>query len=177
MIGKALAIDGWMTEAELLWLAEQAKTHSVIVEIGSYIGRSTRALGDNTSGVVYAVDNFYGPLDIVYDTEERYLIYPLFKKHLKDLLDAGRVVPIVADHSKVELDVVPDMVFIDGDHRYENVKADILKWREKLSPGGLLCGHDGGEAGVSEAVIEITGNLHIVEGTSIWLYPIQTQVQ
>jgi len=34
-----------------------------------------------------------------------------------------------------------DLVFIDGNHSYPAVKRD-LRWREKIKPGGLLCGHD-----------------------------------
>jgi hypothetical protein len=56
----AIEIPGWMSEIDLQWLGEQAKHHDLIVEIGSYQGRSTRALGDNARGVVYAVDDWKG---------------------------------------------------------------------------------------------------------------------
>lgn len=35
-----------------------------------------------------------------------------------------------------------DFVFIDGDHRYAGVTADIALWQHKVREGGLLCGHD-----------------------------------
>ena len=35
-----------------------------------------------------------------------------------------------------------DFVFIDAQHTYEGVKDDIRLWRNKVRPGGLLCGHD-----------------------------------
>ena len=35
-----------------------------------------------------------------------------------------------------------DFAFIDADHREAAVRADILAWRPKIKPGGMLLGHD-----------------------------------
>ena len=35
-----------------------------------------------------------------------------------------------------------DFVFIDADHSYEGVRNDIAAWKDKVKPGGWLCGHD-----------------------------------
>lgn len=35
-----------------------------------------------------------------------------------------------------------DFVFIDGDHSYSAVSADIRTWLPKIKSGGSLCGHD-----------------------------------
>src|SRR3990167_1120114 len=52
-----------------------------------------------------------------------------------------------------------DFVFIDGDHTYNGVMADLLLWYPKLKSGGILSGHDYVESeknnyGVIEAVNE-----------------------
>jgi len=35
-----------------------------------------------------------------------------------------------------------DVVYVDADHKYEPVLADIRAWYEKVRPGGILCGDD-----------------------------------
>lgn len=66
-----------------------------------------------------------------------------------------------------------DMVFIDADHWYYNVVADIKAWRPLVKKSGLLCGHDyisNKHRGVKKAVHDLIGeeNIEVLEG-SIWL--------
>ena len=60
-----------------------------------------------------------------------------------------------------------DFAFIDGDHVYDAVCADIAAWWPKIRPGGLLTGHDydiyldtTGEWGVRRAVDEFVEHHH-----------------
>eukprot|EP00929_Paragymnodinium_shiwhaense_P046882 TRINITY_DN23835_c0_g1_i4.p1 TRINITY_DN23835_c0_g1~~TRINITY_DN23835_c0_g1_i4.p1 ORF type:complete len:419 (-),score=86.89 TRINITY_DN23835_c0_g1_i4:325-1581(-) len=57
-----------------------------------------------------------------------------------------------------------DLVFIDGDHSYESVRADLRAWRRKLREGGTLAGHDYSLLwpGVVKAVHEFARELGVV---------------
>lgn len=64
-----------------------------------------------------------------------------------------------------------DFVFIDADHSYSSVKADIAAWRPKVRRGGILTGHDYGHVrfpGVRTAVDEL--GLPVVTGVeATWM--------
>jgi len=150
----------------------------VIVEVGSWRGRSTRALADHCRGVVYAVDPWGG----VYYQDDgsvhpiRTKAWPIFQVNLRDHLRSGRVrarqgfsadvLPVLA----AELGATADLVFIDGDHRHDAVRADIAAARHLVRPGGILSGHDYGHddwPGVQRAVDEVfDADRHLVN--SIW---------
>jgi SAM-dependent methyltransferase len=56
-----------------------------------------------------------------------------------------------------------DWVYIDGDHTYDAVKADLEAYHRVVRPGGLLAGDDYGlpgwwESGVTRAVDEFTAS-------------------
>lgn len=167
-IDRALQIEGWMSLEELTWLAQQAQTRQCIVEIGSYLGRSTRALADNCPGLVYALDDFRGPRDADVPDDVRSRIWKLY---LANTTGCPRLVTLPGDHRRPPSGLNPDMVFIDGSHEYEDVLFDILYWQGELLPGGLMCGHDYDEnwPGVTRAVDEVYPNrVRRVDGTRIW---------
>lgn len=150
---RALAIEGYMSEQELLWLAAAAERARVVVEVGSYKGRSTRALGDNCMGTVYAVDPWDGGYRNDDGSQAAWLdtkgARRAFEENLSDLIGAGRVVPIAMHFSSaanllLDLRQPPDFVFIDGDHREDAVREDIQIARQLMRGGGLLAGHDYG---------------------------------
>jgi predicted O-methyltransferase YrrM len=52
-----------------------------------------------------------------------------------------------------------DFIFIDGEHTYAAVLADLHAWYYSVRPGGLCGGHDFGLACVAEAVSEFAKTL------------------
>jgi predicted O-methyltransferase YrrM len=171
-ITKAAAISGWMSVEELLWLAARAAEHKTIVEVGSYVGRSTRALGDHVAngGKVYAFDDWLGAREVKDSMKDG--LFEEFSTNLADLIESKKVIPIKMDHSGVcsLLFDKPDMIFIDGDHSYENVLRDIKLWKPVLADGGLLCGHDIGWDGVYRATMEVFGaeGIEKIPDTTLW---------
>lgn len=67
--------------------------------------------------------------------------------HRMTSLDAARKFP----------DNYFDLVYIDGNHAYESVKADINAWTSKVKPGGHIGGHDHCTDSVRTAVQEVFG--------------------
>lgn len=165
-IENALKVEGWMNPAELGWLADQASRHGLIVEVGSYFGRSCRAIADNTPGRVIAVDTWIGPLSLN-DPNTIPSFEQKFRQNLADLILQGKVYPITPSSELLE-NLHPDMVFIDGDHHFEVVREDIIFWMARLSKGGLLCGHDFSCSDVSRAVTELVPSPEPITGTDIW---------
>lgn len=145
-ISQALKIGGWMSEPELTWLAEHAHKYQLIVEFGSLHGRSTRAMADNmlNGSKLWAVDPWAGDY---YDEDGGKVpistyVMPYFKQNLADHIKVGKVIPVREFSYRFKLPFQVDMVFIDGDHKYETVIKDIKKAFELLKDGGLICGHD-----------------------------------
>lgn len=70
-----------------------------------------------------------------------------------------------------------DFVYIDGDHKYEEVKRDIECWFPKVKKGGCIGGHDYGKKnylGVRRAVKESFGDFVItIPSVTVWLYHVK----
>jgi len=176
---RAEKVTGWMSTPEMEWLAEQAK-HGLVVEIGSWMGRTTRAMADNKrDGHIFAVDTWQGSeenQDFLKDKPHDYL-FTEFCGNVSDHIASGMIVPMrlpSLSAAKYFLNIGTQFrfVFIDAAHDYESVKADILAWRPLVERGGILAGHDydWGYPGVVHAVRELispTPN-QAAGGSSIW---------
>ena len=182
-IEKAVNISGLITNLEIESLAILASTHQRILEIGSYTGKSTRALADNTEGFVVACDDFLGPREAVLTWKDRNNVYPCFENNVLDLLESGKVLLWRTKHEQMTVEGLAelvgeerlDMCFIDGGHSYADVARDIKFCQRVLVPGGMLCGHDFQFCApdVIKAVTELLGQVEVVPNTSIWIKTLQ----
>lgn len=169
VLHRAKSIIGWMSDAELEVLATFAKESKSIFEIGCYFGRSTRALADNTSGKVHAIDswdveNYAGNGNPAFSSN--IMTYNVFRCNLNDHIASGKLIINSVNWEDYHSDYKSDFIFIDGDHRYEAVKRDILKAITYMKPGGILSGHDFDWPGVQKAVGEVLGKVYVKE--TIW---------
>jgi predicted O-methyltransferase YrrM len=155
MTGKEIAdlargIDGWLFEAEtgLLYnLARQADPKGVIVEIGSWKGKSTVCMGKGSeagTGVkIYAIDPHTGSEEHRVDGRKVWT-FDEFKANIQKTGVADRVVPVVKPSVEAaqNFDQPVSLIFIDGAHDYDSVKADFEAWFPKVIEGGVVAFHD-----------------------------------
>jgi predicted O-methyltransferase YrrM len=101
-----------------------------VLEVGCFRGVSTEVFALYAQRV-FAVD-LWEEESIFVDFQKRMQPY----KNVKTL--RGRS-PGMANHFE---DDTLDLVYIDGDHTQEAVRADILAWLPKIRKGGWISGHD-----------------------------------
>lgn len=170
--------DGvWFKSAYDMMLDALPKDHpSVFVEVGVLYGQSLAYLGveilnRNLPVTIHAVDNFAGWPGVAQGAELR----EAFLRNTKPVRDAmpyqaingqyvsdgmnmwqGFVVHPIPSVEAAALfpDASCDVVWLDADHSYESVKADIAAWWPKVKIGGYLGGDDWAFRGVRMAVSE-----------------------
>lgn len=129
-----------------------------IVEIGSYVGDSTRIFAERFKGVV-AVDpwlNGYDKDDAASYQHDMKIVEAQFDDLCRELPNIEKMKMTSAEAAKNFVDGTIDVVYIDALHTYHGVKVDIELWEPKIKKGGFLCGHDyqGRFQGVINAVNE-----------------------
>ncbi len=182
-------VKGYMHCDELRWLAVTARdlgTYSSWCEIGCWQGRSATATigGLRNGSSLLLVDNFSGPTTRESpdprgrgEDARRYIKQCTRRIHaeMERMREwaPGVDVEFLFGHSP---EVAPqvddwslDVLFIDGDHKYAAVVADLAAWGPKMKRGGLMCGHDfTNKVGVDPAVRELLPQFDLVPGTSLW---------
>jgi predicted O-methyltransferase YrrM len=133
-------VGGWLTEEEgetLYRLARACTGRGVIVEIGSYKGRSTICLARGSKAgrnvPIYAIDPHRGTA-----VED-------FKRNLA-VTGIEDIVTHIRKPSQEALPAIGDepieLLFIDGNHKYPMVLQDFEQFVPRLVDGGFLVMHD-----------------------------------
>ncbi|WHZ14751.1 MAG: Glycosyltransferase [Nitrospira sp.] len=151
-----------MQELVRLEAARQGTTPFRILEVGSWAGGSAITWADaltrycQANGDVVCVDPWKPYFDVatrpdatVYREMSEALakdtIYDLFLHNITAAGHAHIVLPLRGP-SRVMLPALPrnyfDLVFVDGDHSYAAVSADITAAAGLIKDGGILCGDD-----------------------------------
>lgn len=186
-IENAKKIQGWMTiREELPWIAEMAARSStkIVVEIGSWKGRSTRCWADNArpGTKIYAIDTWAGSAIKVKQSHVDLMakiggpdgLFELFKKNMGEHLET-MVVPVrgpshemVNDPRIKKLIGKVDIVFIDGGHRFVEIYQDIADYLPLVKSGGIMSGHDYSTDAIARAVTMHFPNVKPGRANKIW---------
>lgn len=149
-------------EAIMLYDLAREVTEGCIMEVGSYRGRSTVALGkgslDGHQLPVFAIDpheNFVGLLGGQFGPEDRAAFYRVMLS-----TECYRIVRLVNLSSEVlskGWNRKIALLWIDGDHSYEGVKRDFECWEPHLLNNAVLAFDDSlnHECGVYKVVEDL----------------------
>jgi predicted O-methyltransferase YrrM len=157
-------VDGWLylDEAWALHEAVRSLPHpdrpAIVVEIGSFKGRSTiaLALGVRARGVgtVFAIDPHTGagtpagPVATVQDFQRN-----VAAAGVDSVVELLQTTAHAARPKFAEKSI--DVLFIDGSHEYEDVKTDICDWQTALRDASIVAFNDPAAPGVRRALQEL----------------------
>lgn len=147
-------IFGWFSEEEaelLLAIAVRALRDlddCAVVEIGSYLGRSTVLLASvvrdlRPSAQVVAIDPHVGVVSVADGIDQSGV--PTYEAFCANLDAAGLSTSVRAIRqcsTDVSWDQPIGLLFIDGLHDYKSVSADFGHFKQWIKPGGFVAFHD-----------------------------------
>lgn len=170
--------EEWFCAESQQWLADLGRSVAdipgLIVEIGSWEGRSTVALANAVHPrTVHAVDTWKGsPGEISAELAAERDVHAQFLANVA-VLTAGNV----EDHICGWRDWLPTvdeiaLIFIDAEHTYVEVADAIREALPKVARGGVICGDDIMHPPVRAAVGAMLDpfEVEVREGASMWVW-------
>lgn len=152
-------VGGWLKLNEAQWLNHHAArtTAGCIVEIGSYRGRSAIALAKDSTVSVYCIDPHPTYVDGMGGSfgskDKRMFIENIVKVGLHERIS---IVNFKSDQAAAGWTEPIGLLWIDGDHSFDQTSRDILNWTPHLVGNGIVAIHD-------KSYIEVKRALQILE--------------
>jgi len=133
-------VTGWLTDVEGQALSQLAEGR-VVLEVGSYLGRSTLRLAE-TAKLIHSVDHHQGddgtgPADTLDGFRLNLELAEVSDRVVVHVGDARAVLPTMADNQF-------GLAFIDGSHDEASVRHDAEQARRLVVDGGVVAFHDWG---------------------------------
>ena len=142
-------IGGWLTLDEAQALERMATGKELVMEIGSYMGRSAVAMAPVCDKLI-CIDHFHakGNGQVYADDGSTFAEFNENTRHWRDKIEAHQMMSEEA--RKMDWPEL-DLLFIDGGHDFETCLGDIslTKW---VKDGGLVVFHDKSFTGVKAAI-------------------------
>jgi predicted O-methyltransferase YrrM len=143
---------GWFNHgAELLRLVELHRP-VVCVELGTWLGASAIPVAlaiRRWGGTLTCVDTWAG--DVSFHPERRAMTPWMLVSCARNLVEAGvgadvRLIPATTRAAAASWTQPIDYLYIDADHTYDGVRADLEAWAPFVVRGGIILGDDYGHA-------------------------------
>lgn len=156
IIKECQKVKGWFTPDQMRELYPLVKrAEGILVEIGTYHGKSTkywRLVNPNL---------WITTIDIVDDPNPPMWVPGYEWKAVidKDILELGNITAIIGDSKDVakEWSTPIDIVFVDGDERYNSIYTDMDAWWPFVKKGGYMFIHN-----------YCTGNVQTMQAVEDW---------
>ena len=162
-----------------------------IIEVGSWIGYSAIKMAEyceqkQMQTKILCVDTWLGSLEFwcQYADKPQWDLmlnqgYPqVYYQFLSNVIHHGmqhRITPLPMTSSiaaryiqKAMPDTICSMIYIDGSHEYEDVRADLKSYWPLLAVDGIMVGDDWNWLGVKQAVVEEFTSAAITVNGQVW---------
>jgi beta-1,4-mannosyl-glycoprotein beta-1,4-N-acetylglucosaminyltransferase len=172
--------EGWFDIEDINEMREminQMPDGGTMIQLGVWAGRSVFCAADiikKKNIKVIAVDTFTGSDgddSYILETSARLNMEKIFLENAKafKIADNIQTLKMTTTEAAIKVpDKSADLIFIDANHNYEFVKADIANWKNKVKDGGKLSGHDFWFMDVQKALFENFHPKDIVTVHGIW---------
>lgn len=146
------------------------KEDFVMAEIGSFMGTSTRffSLFVNKIFSIDIYDYHVPPTGRIPEMDAMFVeAEKLFDERTKDYDNIIKIKKSSVEAAKDFEDESLDCVYVDGEHLYDYIRADIQAWKDKIKNGGILCGHDF-DHNHSESITRILNEFNLMNEFTVY---------
>ncbi len=151
------AYGGWLNEYTAAMLIRLSAHAGVILELGTWTGKSARFLCDNNPQVkVISIDHFLGSRELqdAHHAKVLPILYQACLHRCWEYRDRITIVKETTADGMAAVDavgLVPDLIYVDASHEEKDVARDI-QVASTFWPNAVLCGDDWDIPGVQNAV-------------------------